>query len=460
MMKKTRLLATTISLLTAAGLANAADNNTNNPAPSDAGVVSAIQQLGNRIESLTKAQVNWINEKAFKLEQSTLLAMQLNIKQSEIQTETQTKTQLESDRAVKRALKPFSAATLTYTTKSQPAVQLVSEEETARQNYIKQLKDVDASDSIYSLVQGMEISSYWSKKNLTAPGRNDDALNFAALIEPEAYTQEQAKNTTNFIGYATKQYQTYDAGLDLRTLRDAFQKYQKQGVKTLSQQIDAFRNNKDYKDYQLTIRSMTATTSVSTDILNGLAQERKPITKTEADPQLEAISRLIGVEPQVVSEKNDKGESITLYRYASPYQIAKYRATYRLSSPQWYQEVAGDSAENLQRKQVILLSEISSQLFELQKQHEKMLGVLAIMNLQSNEGASMLLKSKVNDVNTAIASFAADAGTSTAQQQQAASDSSGATTNTDSAGNSPTSYSTNPDDYKNVDPNSYTAPAQ
>ena len=188
---------------------------------------------------------------------------------------------------------------------------------------------------------------------------------------------------------ATKQYQSYADGVNLKSLRGAFMQYQKQGLKVLSQQIDQFRNNDTYKNYQLTVRSMTASKSVATDILSSLAAERKPILKTEADPQLDAISRSIGVDPQTVSVKNANGETVTMYRYASPMQIAKFRANYRLNNPQWYQEVAGDSAENLQRKSVILLAEISSQLYQNHLDNEKMLGALAMMNLQSTDSAGM-----------------------------------------------------------------------
>lgn len=472
MMKTTKLLAATVSLLSVSALAHAADNNTPPPAPDNHSIVTAIQQLGNQMESLTKAGVRSVNELAYKLDQSFSMSMALNIKQSDIQNDTRTRTQLESSQAIKRALQPFAAATLTYTNKSQPEVQKVNQETSDNQDNIQRLQNVDASDSIYSLVQGMELSSYWTKKNLGIPGRNDDAFNFAALIEPEAYTPEQAINSANFIGYATRQYQSYADGLNLSALRNALMQYQKQGVKTLAQQIDQFRNNSAYKNYQLTVRTMTASRSVTTDILTSLASERKPILKTEADPQLDAISRVIGVTPDTVSVKNANGDSVTMYRYASPMQIAKFRANYRLNNSQWYQEVAGDSAENLQRKSVILLAEISSQLYQTHLDNEKILGALAMMNLQSTDSAGLMLKTQINDVNAAISSFVSDAGASQAAANaptstSSASDTSGNTTTssntttnntaTTQVSTDPNSYSTDPNSY-NTDPNSYTPP--
>ena len=365
----------------------------------------AIQELGNRIEGLSKASVKTVNELAYQLDKSFTSSMQLNNKQDDIQNRTREQVSLETDRAVKRNLQPFSSATLTYTNKSQPEVKKVNAETTARTNYINQLKNVEASDSIYSLVQGIEVSSYWTKKNLGAPGRNDDAFNFSVLVEPDAYTPEQTKNSENFIGISTKQYQSYADGINLSQLRGALLQYQKQGVKVLSQQIDQFRNNEAYKNYQMTIRSAMAAKSVATNIFTGLAAERKPLMTTVADPQLDAISRAIGVEPQVLNLKNDDGESVVMYRYASPMQIARYRANYRLSDPKWYQEIAGDSSENLLRKNTILLAEISSQLHQNHLDNEKMMGALAMLNLQAGETAGMLLKTQVNDVNSAIAAF-------------------------------------------------------
>lgn len=411
---KTILKAAAVTMLASSGLALAADNNQDDSrATNNRSVVIAIQRLGNQIEALTKAGVNSVNELAYKLDDSFPLSMQLNLKQDDIQNTSRVETQQQTDRSIKRNLSPFSTSTLTYTNQSQPEVQKVNAQTKARTAYVNQLKNLDASDSIYSLVQGMDVSTYWTKKNLGSPGRNDSAFDFGAFIEPEAYiTPEQVKNSENFIGYATKQYQSYADNLDLTTLKSALTQYQKQGVKTLSEQINQFRNNSAYKQYQLTIRSVTATNSAATDILSSLAVERTPILKTDADPQLDAISRAIGVEPTVISVKNANGDDVTMYRYASPLQIAKYRANYRLNSTAWYQEVASDSSENLQRKSVVLLAEISSQLYQNHLDNEKIMGALAMMNLQSSAASELMVKNQAKAVNDAIASFAGQANSS------------------------------------------------
>ena len=129
-------------------------------------------------------------------------------------------------------------------------------------------------------------------------------------------------------------------------------------------------------------------------------------------------------------------------------QIAKFRANYRLNTPSWYQEVAGDSAENLQRKTVILLAEISSQLYQNHLDNEKIMGALAMMNLQSSELTKQLLGTQVNDVNTAISNFASAANTNNQQQQQ--SNSSSSSSNSSSSSTNPYNYDTS-----NVDPSSY-----
>ncbi len=459
MIKKILLTTTTaLSVLASSSLALAANVAAD---VENHHIVVAIQELGNKIEGLTMSGVKSVNEVAYQIDKSFTSSMQLNVKQSDIQNGANTLTQSTTDRAVKLNLLPFSAATLTYTNKSQPEVRKVNAEARAQQNFISQLKNLDASDSIYSLVQGMEISSYWAKKNLSIPGRNDDAFNFSSFIEPEAYTVEQAKNSDNFIGYVAKQYQSYTDALNLSQLRNALVQYQKQGVKTLSQQIAQFRNNDAYKNYQMTIRTLTANKSVSTDILSGLAAERKPIMTTEPDPQLEVISRAIGIEPKTVSLKDANGDSVTMHQYASPLQVAKYRANYRLKSPEWYQEVAADSAENLQRKSVVLLAEISSQLYQNHLDNEKMMGALAVLNLQSGETANLMLKAQVNDVNAAITAFAASANTSTQTDTSSSSSSSSTSSSSSNTTTSPASTDVNGTTYDTsgytYDPNNPTA---
>ncbi len=419
-LKKINLItaASAIAVLSATSFAHAdsASNPTSPPSDdkstSGLGIVVAIQELGSKIQGLSQAGVRSVNEMAYSLDQSFWPSMQLNAKHTDIQDRIRAQTRENVDIAVKKDLQPFAAATLTYTSKTQPEVKLVLDRTKQRQDSVNRLKNLDASDSIYSLVQGIDSSIFWTRKNLGRPGVNDDAFNFASLIEPAAYTPEQLKNSDNFIGYATKQYQSYTDGLALNQLQQGLLEYQKQGVKVLSQKIDEFRNNSVYQNYQLTIRSMIANKSVATDILSGVAAERKPIMTTQADPQLETISRAIGVEPQIITVKTPEGQSVSMYRYASPLQIAQYRANYRLNDPKWYQEVAGDSAENLQRKSVIILAEINRQLFQNHLDNEKVMSALAILSQQTGDVSSMMLKTQTNDVNSTIKAFAQAAASS------------------------------------------------
>ncbi|MBS0352110.1 MAG: hypothetical protein JSR33_13200 [Proteobacteria bacterium] len=437
MIKKIKIASTAITVLTVSSFAYGADIDPS--VKENHSVVNAIHELENKIEAITTSTVNTVNLQAYKLDQSYPLSMALNMKQEDVQADSRKETQRASNQAIKMNLQPFSAYALTYTNKSQPEVVKVTKEMNNYQDSINRLKNLEASDTLYSLVQGMETSTYWTRNNIGKPGRNDDAFNFGAFIEPDAYTPEQMVNSQNFIGYATKQYQSLSDGIDFNSLHNALLQYQKQGVKTLSQQIDLFRNNTAYKNYQLTVRSMTAANSVATDVLSGLASERKPIIKAEADPQLDAISRLIGVEPRVINSKDDKGQTITLYSYASPMQIANFRANYRLNSSQWYQEVATDSSENLQRKTVILLAEIASKLQDMQKLQEKTAATLAIMSLQSNDMNTTILKTKVDEVNTAINKFA-EAASASNQAQNAQTNSTSNSSNNSTA--DPNNYNT------------------
>lgn len=456
-LKKINLInAAAIAVLTVSSLANADSPSSTPTSPSDnknsngLGIVIAIQELGNKIQGLSQAGVRSVNEMAYSLDQSFWPSMQLNAKHTDIQERMRAQTRENVDQAVKKNLQPFAATTLTYTTKTQPEVKLVLDQTKLQQDSLNQLKNLDASDSIYSLVQGIDSSVYWTRKNLGRAGANDDAFNFAAFIEPAAYNPEQLKNSDNFIGYATKQYQSYTDGLNLTELKQGLVEYQKQGVKVLSQKIDEFRKNPAYQNYQLTIRSMVANKSVSADILSGIAAERKPIMTTQADSQLDTISRAIGVEPQTITVKTPEGQSVSMYRYASPLQIAQYRANYRLNDPKWFQEVAGDSSENLQRKSVVLLAEINRQLLQNHLDNEKVMGALAILSQQTGDVSAMMLKTQTNDVNAAIKQFAGLNGGSTSDSY---------TPTTAPATASPTSIDpNNPSTYPSTPPAAATSP--
>ncbi len=449
-LKKINLItaASAITVFAASSLSYAdsssAQTNSANDSKNSLGIVVAIQELGNKIQGLTQAGVRSVNEMAYALDQSFWPSMQLNAKHTDIQERIRAQTRENVDKAVKKDLQPFAISTLTYTSKSQPEVKLAMERNKLQQDSINQLKNLDASDSIYSLVQGMDASIFWTRKNLGRAGVNDDAFNFAAFIEPAAYNPEQLKNSDNFIGYATKQYQSYTDGMNLADLKQGLVGYQKQGVKVLSQKIDEFRKNPAYQNYQLAIRTIIANKSVAADVLSGIAAERKPIMTTQADSQLDAISRAIGVEPQVISVKTPDGQSVSMYRYASPLQIAQYRANYRLNDPKWFQEVASDSSENLQRKSVILLAEINRQLLQNHLDNEKVMATLAILSQQTGDVSSMMLKNQVNEVNNAIKTFTGDANSTDAPPAS----------NTNSATNNTSYPATYP---QNVDPSTYSS---
>lgn len=400
--RKKILVTTAFSLMAAASLVHAADPTS--PAVESFSASMAVQELGNKIDSLAKAQVRMINRLAYELDKSFIDAIDIINKQDDIQSKTRAMIHQESDSAVKQTLLPFAAKTLTYTNKNQPEVQKINAQSEKQDKSARRLKNIEASDSIFSLVQGIEASSFWTRKNLSAPERNDDAFNFANLIEPDLYTVEQEKNSKDFIAFVTKQYISYTDNINLSQLRDALNNYKNRSPKVLGQKINEFRNNPTYNNYQTTIRSLTASKSVANDILIGLAAERRPIRSLTKDPQLETLSRAVGVEPRAseIPDPDNDGQKITLYTYASPQQIAKYQANHDKA---WYQEVATDSMENLQRKSLLVQDQISKQLYRNHLDNEKIMAALAMSLLQTNDMGELNLKTQANDVNAAIKTF-------------------------------------------------------
>lgn len=424
------------------------------PTSSDTGSSStdeAIQALGNRIDALAKANVRLGTYVAHELDKSFLSALEMLNKQDDIQTKNRDLIHQESNNLVKQSLSPFAYKTLTYTNKNQPEVKLLSGENEKNDSAQRLLRNVEGSDSIISLVQGIDASTFWTRKNLSAPERNDAAFNFSNLVEPEAYTEEQDKNSKNFIAIATKQYKSYTDGVNLDQLRDAFNNYKARSPKVLGQKIIEFRNNTTYSNYQMNIRSIVANKSLANDILMGIAAERRPIRTMSPDPQLDAISRAIGVVPRTIEipDPDNEGQKITVYTYASQQQIAKYQVNH---DKQWYQEVATDSLENLQRKSLLLQDQISKQLLRNHLDNEKIMAALALSLMQNNEAAEPMMKLQVNDVNSAIKSFYdGSVNTDSSSSNTVSNDSS--SNNDYSKDNAQNTYNNNssniPDKYKN-----------
>ncbi len=166
--KKNILLTASLTAILASSSLAFANNTSNPPPPADNGnrVVTAIQELGNKIESLAKASVKSINTIAYQLDKSLSTSVLLNTQQEGIQNRTRDNVQKETDRAIKIALQPFSDSTLTYTNSSQPEVKKIQAESKARENYINQLKNLEASDSIYSLVKVLKSVRIGHEKTL------------------------------------------------------------------------------------------------------------------------------------------------------------------------------------------------------------------------------------------------------------------------------------------------------
>ncbi len=382
--------------------------------PTAAGVdngrmIAAIQELGAKMEALTKAGMKSINNLAFELDKSLATTVEVNTQQENIQNGVKQRINDDTEAAIKQTLQPMANAALTFTSPSQPEVQEAQAANKRQQQVMTQLTDgVAASDTVHSLVKGVEAGAFFTRTNVGKPAvLHDSAFNFSAFIGPDAYTPEKQIDAQRFIDYTVnKPWVSYSENINFAKLTAELNKYKSQPV-ALAEKIQEFRNNDAYKKYQLTVRSMTAVKSVSANTLYELKSERMPIYKETADTKLEALSRAIGIEPSLVAVKDpkDPSKTVNLYRYASPMQIANYVANHHLNNKEWYQEVASASAETLQRKNVILSAEILSKLHQLHLDNEKMLSLLAMSNSQANQMNEMMLKTQVSELNGAIDAF-------------------------------------------------------
>ncbi len=398
----------TAAMSTTAFASNSNNNNNNMQASS---IVKAIQDLGNEIKALTFAGVKAVNNTMYQFDKNLPGIIQTNNAHSAVNTATSAQAYKTTENDLQDTMQQFPDAALTYNFKS-PDVDAALQRIQKRNNIVNKLTiGTPASDTLYSDVQNVGGSSFFTGGyKVTKPTKiHDNYFNFDSLIVPKAYNQDEHTAASRFIEYLTKRYQPLGNKIDFNLLRATLNQY-KNKPEQLGEMLNSFVTSKAYKQYQLSVRSLLASRSVALSNMNQLMVERTPIKTTQPNAGLASLSETIGVKPSVIYKKdpNNPSEKTKYYVYASPLQISNYIANHRANSKQWYQDMAKASPATVQRETLYVLAEMESQM---QRQHidsERLLATLTAMQLEASAGNALALQTKARAVNTEIKSLAGE----------------------------------------------------
>lgn len=209
----------------------------------------------------------------------------------------------------------------------------------------------------------------------TSPFANVD-LN--SLMSPLQYTGKQKDSASAFIKAATSLDRPMQV-IDLPAMAKS-----KDTTPTA-----LLADNEKVKRYVSALRAFAATQSVGLSTLYQLYGERiaSEVPKPNpASPNSVANAELLKA-LAAINKPN-----------ASQLQVENYMATRRLTDPKWLESLANDSPAALQRQTAILLAEILAELYNNRMTNERVLSVLAAIQLQSNLQMRTLLETDLNSL--------------------------------------------------------------
>lgn len=381
-------------------------------------IVQAINQLGNRLEALSVAGQKSANSATHQTDPNLPSLKFVNSQKNKVSDAVKNEVSDQTSDNIKNTLQQIPNSALTYNIKT-PDVEQVSKEIQARHNLLNLLANTPASDTLYSDVMGIDASPYYTNgTKLSKPAHlYNNYFNFGSLFSPKAYNPSQQIAANYYLDYLTNRYQSLTSGIDFDKLKSNLNKY-KNNPNKLANKLSNFMNSDAYRNYEMTIRSITASKSIALNNLNKLMLERTPIETQKPNPTLEKLSKAIGVKPtqEKITDPNNPSKKIKVYAYASPMQISNYMANHRVQSNDWYQRMATASPATVQRETLYVLAEIESQMQQAHIDRERMLATMTALQLESDSVNQMLLKTQTQAVNTAIDALNDDNSDSQSQQ--------------------------------------------
>ncbi|OGO97410.1 MAG: hypothetical protein A3F41_05150 [Coxiella sp. RIFCSPHIGHO2_12_FULL_44_14] len=349
------------------------------PAPSGSDnnqLVAAIQALGKEIKAIALAKTQSTSNRVYQNDNNLAVAMQANTGNPSVGAQTQQQSQEITKRQINDSLLQFPEAVVTPSQLSDP--QLTQEINQRKQLLTRLTTQTPAKDTLYLTADSDALASLYgvSKPNQML----DNYFNFDSLFAPSAYNAAQQSAAQAYLQYATKQYQSYTDGISFDKLKSTLNNL---GPKDKAQALQTFINNPDYQKYQLMIRSLLASKSAALSNLNALLAERTPV---------KGLATQTGLPNDPSLPVGD----------ASPLQVENYVANERLSNSQWYQQMKTASPATVGREQVLILAEIESELQRNHLDQERLIAILSLSALQSNQFAEMALQQQEQKVNNAI----------------------------------------------------------
>lgn len=404
--KKKTLLYTAITLtgITTSSLVLAASNNNpSNPAnPTNTqGIIAAINQLGNKIEALAVSGVKTVNNAVYQIDKDLPTIIQANTAKSIASASASQQENNKTANEIKNTLTQIPDSALTYSVQT-PDVTAVLKRQQQQQNLVNQLTlNTPASDTPYSDVFGVDGTSFDTQGYSVAKPKTlyDNYFNFNSLFSPSGYTANQKKAAKNYIEYLTKRYQPLITGVNFDKLKSKLNQL-KSRPNELAEALHNFMNTDAFKQYQLSIRSITASRSLGLSNFNDLIAERSPIETSSPNDSLRTLSKAIGLQPTY--HGTFYNPTLKKYVYASPLQISNYTANRRVNSSQWYSAMATASPATVQRETLYVLAEIESQMHQAHLDRERLLATLTAMQMASSDTGQLMLQTQANAVNQAI----------------------------------------------------------
>lgn len=218
----------------------------------------------------------------------------------------------------------------------------------------------------------VEHNSYFNASTLLFPPNGA----YTSSAEP-AYSQNAAQA---YITYLTENYTPLTAGVNLNVLKNLSGNQQALAVYNV-------KNSSAYQQYQMDVRNIVASRSLTNTLLNQLEVERTP-TSTLGQWAAKA-----NIPSQYYNAKQGT---------MSPLQLENYIAYHRVNNPQWYATMSTASPATVQRETLYVLAAILADLQQAHVDREKQLSLAILQAAQSTGGLEKLIQADANSVNSVI----------------------------------------------------------
>lgn len=219
------------------------------------------------------------------------------------------------------------------------------------------LANIPASDSTREPKTNTTPSLFGQNKPETV-GSGDANLDVNALIAPTVYETSEAQNTASRFIQFTGSILDPLTSINLSNLTP--------------EQKKSLDDSPVGREYRVYLRALVAERSVAMNNLLQMYAARLPVTD---------LGKQAGIPDEA---KKD----------ASPLQVQEYKATRRISSPDWYRSMSKAAPVTIERESLFVLAEIREQLFRLQQDNEKILLALSLLQLQNIQANKLTDTSK------------------------------------------------------------------